>query len=137
MKEFIDKLIERLEELKQIERDCPDSCGEEGYGDCEEIYDDGRSQGRYEQAARIISIVKELAAEYLPDNNVGDIGWIPVEERLPESSASVLVYTDRGEMYCDYYGAISKDFIGLKGTGERAIAWFPIPKPYQPKGERE
>jgi len=64
MKEFIDKLIEKLEELKKIEQNRSDDCDEEGYGDAEQIFDDGRSQGRYEQTRKIISIVNELAEEY-------------------------------------------------------------------------
>ena len=67
MKEFIEKLIGRLEELKEIEKNRADSCDEEGYGDGEQIYDDGRSQGRFEQSHKIIQIVNELAEEYNND----------------------------------------------------------------------
>lgn len=64
MNEFIEKLIERLEELKKIEQNRHDDCDEEGYGDAEQIYDDGRSQGRFEQTHKIIEIVNQLAEEY-------------------------------------------------------------------------
>ena len=64
MKEFIEKLIGRLGELKEIEKNRADSCDEEGYGDGEQIYDDGRSQGRFEQSHKIIQIVNELAEEF-------------------------------------------------------------------------
>lgn len=67
MQEVFEKIIEKLEELKQIENNRPDSCDVEGNGDGEQIYDDGRSQGRYEQTVRIIGIVKQVAAEYNKD----------------------------------------------------------------------
>ena len=65
MKEFIEKLIDRLEELKEIEKNRADSCDEDGCGDGEQIFDDGRSQGRFEQTHKIIKIVNELAEEYI------------------------------------------------------------------------
>lgn len=60
-------------------------------------------------------------------------GWIPCSERLPEPNTLVLVSTDAGKIDTDYYGAYLKGFIGLKGTGQKAIAWRPLPAPY--KGE--
>ena len=44
----LDKVVERLEKLKKAEQDRPDSCDEDGFGDGEQIYDDGRSDGRFE-----------------------------------------------------------------------------------------
>lgn len=67
MKEFINKLIGRLEELKEIEKNRADSCDEDGCGDGEQIFDDGRSQGRFEQTHKIINIVNQLAEEYSAD----------------------------------------------------------------------
>lgn len=67
MKEFIEKLIERLEELKEIEKNRADSCDEDSCGDGEQIFDDGRSQGRFEQTHKIIKIINQLAEEYNND----------------------------------------------------------------------
>lgn len=53
-----DKVVEQLEKLKKAERDRPDDCDEDGCGDGEQIYDDGRSQGRYEAFGKAIQIVK-------------------------------------------------------------------------------
>lgn len=39
-----DKIVEQLEELKKAEQNKPDNCDENGFGDGEQIYDDGRSQ---------------------------------------------------------------------------------------------
>ena len=44
----VDKVVEQLEEFKKAEQNRPDNCDENGFGDGEQIYDDGRSQGRCE-----------------------------------------------------------------------------------------
>lgn len=53
-----DKVVEQLEKLKKAEQDRPDDCDEDGCGDGEQIYDDGRSQGRFEAFGKAIQIVK-------------------------------------------------------------------------------
>lgn len=53
-----DKVVEQLEELRKAEQDRPDDCDEDGCGDGEQIYDDGRSQGRFEAFGKAIEIVK-------------------------------------------------------------------------------
>ena len=53
-----DKVVEQLEKLKKAEQDRSDDCDEDGCGDGEQIYDDGRSQGRYEAFGKAIEIVK-------------------------------------------------------------------------------
>lgn len=53
-----DKVVEQLEKLKKAEQDRPDDCDEDGCGDGEQFYDDGRSQGRYEAFGKAIQIVK-------------------------------------------------------------------------------
>ena len=53
-----DKVVEQLEKLKKAEQDRQDDCDEDGCGDGEQIYDDGRSQGRFEAYVRAIEIVK-------------------------------------------------------------------------------
>ena len=63
MQEVFENIIEKLEELKKAEIERDDFCDEEGYGDGEEIYEDGKSQGRFEQVVRIIEIVKQAAEE--------------------------------------------------------------------------
>ena len=64
MQEVFEKIIEKLEELKKAEIEREDLCDEEGCGDGEEIYEDGKSQGRFEQVVRIIEIVKQEAEQY-------------------------------------------------------------------------
>lgn len=53
-----DEVVEQLEKLKKAEQDRSDDCDEDGCGDGEQIYDDGRSQGRYEAFGKAIQIVK-------------------------------------------------------------------------------
>lgn len=53
-----DKVVEQLRKLKKAEQDRPDDCDDDGYGDGEQIYNDGRSQGRYEAFGKAIEIVK-------------------------------------------------------------------------------
>ena len=53
-----DKVVEQLEKLKKVEQDRPDDCEEDGCGDGEQIYDDGRSQGKFEAFGKAIAIVK-------------------------------------------------------------------------------
>ena len=53
-----DKVVAQLEKLKKAEQDRQDDCDEDGCGDGEQIYDDGRSQGRFEAYVRAIEIVK-------------------------------------------------------------------------------
>ena len=53
-----DKVVEQLEKMKKAEQDRSDDCDVDGCGDGEQIYDDGRSQGRYEAFGKAIQIVK-------------------------------------------------------------------------------
>ena len=78
--------------------------------------------------AKAIDIVNQFTAEYL---NCAADGWIPCSERLPETNEGVLVCTNEGQVDVDYYGEYTKDFIGLKGTEQYAIAWQPLPAPYK------
>lgn len=60
--------------------------------------------------------------------------WIPVSERLPESEGIYLITTkiiDKKEVVYAFY---SKDLRGFVCNGN-AIAWQPLPEPYQ--GGRE
>lgn len=54
----VEKVIEELEDLREVELRRPDMCGELGDGDGEAQYNDGVSQGRYEAFIEAIEIVK-------------------------------------------------------------------------------
>jgi len=54
----LDWVVEQIEKLKKAEQDRPDDCDENGFGDGEQIFNDGRSQGRFEAFGEAIKIVK-------------------------------------------------------------------------------
>jgi hypothetical protein len=54
----VDKVIKGLERLKETEQNREDECDEEGYGDAEQIYSDGESQGKFRAYIKAIEIVK-------------------------------------------------------------------------------
>ena len=153
MQEVFENIIAKLEELKKAEIERDDLCDEEGFGDGEEIYEDGKSQGRFEQVVRIIEIVKQEAEKY---NN----GWIPFVQRemtedekesfgdlnfmldcqLPDEDEEILItYKFKDELYVyvdtfmrdgsECYLDSGRDFV------TEAVAWRKKPQPYQPKGE--
>lgn len=145
MKEFIEKLIERLEEQIKIEESIAKS-KTEGYpithqyaSNCLKLF---RNQ------------VNQLAEEYNQENDDTDYAnielyafwqkhqWIPCSERLPDIGERVFVWV---------YGRVcigkridaklfeEYDIFSLEnGSNEstkRIDAWQPLPAPYQPKGE--
>ena len=138
MNEFVEKLIERLEERKnRVCSPVPD-------------YSEGLENG-YENA---ISIVKELAEEYAKDTNVPtNNGWIAVEDRLPDEDGEYLcqigadkprigVYSFAKNLKkVDKYDFAGKNHSGFydydseygyfKKTG--VVAWRELPHAYQPK----
>ena len=112
MKEFIDKLIERLEEERKIAYNT--------YMNYEMNVDLGRAFG----AERAIDIVNQLAEEY----KVSEMptGWIPCSERLPQVNGWYLVTNELGVVQQQYWGASHWQ----KLRDEAVIAWCELPAPY-------
>jgi len=54
----VDKVIKGLERLKETEQNREDECDEEGYGDAEQIFLDGESQGKFKAYIKAIEVVK-------------------------------------------------------------------------------
>jgi hypothetical protein len=124
MKEFIEKLIGRLEEYKKQWMDAD--------------YLDGIDE--------IIEIVNELAEEYsanTPQKSAG--GWIPVTERLPEYNEKseyyeeVIVTLDDGRVTVGCYRNLDEEWWvnaesgtkhAIDATGH-VIAWQPLPELYE------
>ena len=140
MKEFIEKLIDRLEEesdYKPIDYDyCDMSCSDEEH---------------FISTHKAIQIVSQLAEEYLPDTNVGNKdGWIPVEERLPDNNEPVLCWVKSttiasGETYI--IGSCSNKcwFLQTYEIGHHyfpvkdyeVAAWQPLPEPYRKESKKD
>ena len=128
MKEFINKLIGRLENhIKYCES-------------CHEEFPNAKMSLTYEVQINAyknaIEIVNELAEEYINTSTDTSTdtssGWIPCSERLPEANQKVLT--------CDKDGWISVNvnipYIGVRNDFECGyyVAWMPLPAPYK-KGE--
>lgn len=141
MKEFIEKLVSRLEEL--IDRYEKQSLA---YNDINKIYE---FVGREQTAGLILEIVNELAEEYsanTPQKSAG--GWIPVTERLPKYDAEseyyeeVIVTLNNGIVTTGYYRNLDEEWWVqgrsmkcLKNSVYSVVAWQPFPKSYIPRGQ--
>ena len=92
---------------------------------------------------KVIETISELEEKPEPH-------WIPVTERLPETSDAVLttyiVNGDRSRRYVEessYYGNDESwsspwDEYRIAGTRIEVIAWMPLPEPYKAeRGEAE
>lgn len=106
MKEFIDKLIEILEEKRTIERTFKRS-----------EYSQGVLYGYYDA----IKAINKLAEEYKG-------GWIPCKEEMPSKDGNYLVCDAQGNIYIARYYAGSTTF--NRNVGFVARAWQPLPAPY-------
>lgn len=141
MKEFIEKLIGRLEELKSsvmLNNKCckhiidkiieiANKLAEE-YKCCDLCYLGGPCEYQNAEA--------RLSASELADDN----GWIPCSERLPENISTILVQVKEFESpTIGWYGNMVGWRLSEKDLDElndfTVIAWQPLPAPYQPKGE--
>ena len=137
MNEAFEKILEKLEEYEYenlVEHDsemanhCKQDCND--VNDCTLCVWD-----------KAIEIVKQEAEKFVPDTNVGNNGWIPCSEKLPELRQDVLVtvkYTGFMGMHGYWiktgHMEAENDWWGNCAGGE-VIAWQPLPEPYQPKGE--
>lgn len=118
MKEFIDKLISRLQKATYD----MEICEEQFDMNSPYFMDVDYKMVKFDDAKTIIN---ELAEEY---NN----GWITCSERLPEGDDDVMViYTDNDgevDICClDWFLAYS----------DTMLAWQPLPEPYKPQKEAE
>lgn len=102
----MDKVVEQLEELKKAEQDRSDDCDEDGNGDAEQIYDDGRSHGRFEAFGKAIEIVKgkyvtEQSCEWKLEDSESNLYVTGCENRqlIFEGTPE-----ENGYKYCTYCG---------------------------------
>ena len=132
MKEFVEKLIGRLEELGWVFAD---------------YYPDGTAINRKRKKSvaydDVIEIVNQLAEE-MGVSKMENTNWIPCEVELPkytgEYNVTVVVASELGS----FEEVTTIRFENIKGKEPRwvipkdeiyrVIAWQPLPEPYQ-KGE--
>ena len=135
MKEFIEKLIGRLEESQERYDDVSFAQLNEFGHTLDYEYAKGKRDGVEES----IEIVNQLAEEY---NN----GWISVEDALPELTEGTECFKQSpcclvtlkswdGDMtesvgWYNQSGVWNEDSKNCK-----VVAWMPLPPKYQPKGE--
>ena len=137
MKEFIEKLIGRLEEIS-VDNTCSD-CPYKAK--CDEVQEHINDETTDLCGATIkalsIEIVNQIAEEY---NN----GWIPVDKTLPKKSGYYTVTEEQ-------YSLDMRKKMGVRVSHEvqfdaeeqrwhrakflKVIAWKEHETPYQPKGE--
>jgi len=131
MKQFIDKLISRLEEARKTALDkvklpipMPIILSKRSLQELVDMC--------FEESIRLAN---EVAEEYKG-------GWVPCSERLPEVNQKVFVafkVAHRCEKTIDYdIGCLSsydgKWYCDHKGYDvEKVLAWMPLPSPYHPE----
>ena len=115
MKEFINKLIGRLEARKKII--------------LSHKIIDAEDESMIFTYNETINIVNELAEEYTNTSTDTSSGWVACSERLPKANQKVLT--------CDKDGWISVNvnmpYIGVRNDFECGyyVAWMPLPAPYK------
>lgn len=127
---ILKKILEEIEERLNMVENIPIN-EDDDFLDCEEYYETGRVQGRFEELLWCRNIIRFHIDEVAED-------WISVEERLPEERMDCLVAVK-------YNG-----FMGMHGTwikvghiendgewwgdcmGGEVIAWKKLPEPYKP-----
>ena len=144
MKEAFEKIIERLEEMRDKYENLVDSSNFDGYHEEEIKY--LAMQEAYEHAIEIVNQVAEeyshvstcylqSPCEYQTKDIIVDVnsGWIPCSERFPESYVDVLVtvrnfeYPQIGHLECGIWYADDD----VRFLQDAVIAWQPLPKPYE------
>ena len=129
MKEFIEKLIERLEE-EAVEVFRAPTVNDEP---CTGLIPTG-DKDIY--LSKVIEIVKQLAEEYNQDSTKNNNGWIPCSERLPEVEADILLSLRSLDVYTGFRANTEGCFY-VEGEGyvefENVLAWQSLPEPYKPE----
>ena len=129
MQEIFEKIIEKLEERKQLHNRMVDYENKNGT-----VYEEFQQRKAVEVLNYAIEIVKQEAEKC---NN----GWILCSERLPEDGETYLVTNAESfgqcHTYKGWYDGKHKIW-HMDENFERkmnVIAWQPLPSPYQSKGE--
>lgn len=80
------------------------------------------------------------AMEAIEEGGGDCCGWIPVEERLPDSRKEIVLACDRKGVIALAWFEGNKWFRITTFTGDwdyKVVAWMPLPEPYRPDALRE
>lgn len=90
----------------------------------------------------VMEIVKKHLSDPITDTNVGDSGWTPCSEQMPEPGEHVLVsFKCSGFIPVMAFLSESKRWLMLQGANgfnditNAVSAWRPLPEPYKPHAE--
>lgn len=124
MKDFVKKLIEKLEKEYEYQLKKADECEKKEAFEMMSVSKSRRKNAQCFDAA--IQVVKQLAEEY---NN----GWIPCSERLPEEEGYYLITIKYYHLHnpvvmgCNFeedeWWNVDKD--------DEVIAWRELPEPFK------
>lgn len=89
MKEFVEKLIERLEKLQEKYKGIRANthCVVTETSECDSCKSDNYLYARLRSVDEVIKIVNQLAEEYIQEKT----DWIPCEERFPDTKDYILL----------------------------------------------
>lgn len=121
------QVLEKI--LQEIEERINDMASEAR--DCDEMEE-------YVEAETIDHTISGLnIASNIIRSHMGDDGWIPVEDRMPEAGQCVLITLKNLEVYSGFRshvdGYFKVDSYGLIAD-KNVLAWMPLPAPYRKKG---
>lgn len=123
----LEKILEEIDQKIAKVRSIPIS-EDEFTADGEEIYYNGKTQGRYEE----LIWCRNIILKHMND------GWISVDERMPEEDG-FYVATMSGMLVNQ-----EEPFVGLAEfedgewvDGDDVIAWRHLPEPYHPERRAE
>lgn len=141
MKEFIEKLIGRLEEKFKYNSEQAEIWGNGPANDAyirekKDLYMD-----RANTYGEVMRIVNQLAEEYRQDLDKNSQGWIPCSERLPDKSGWFLCTQEYHSLTNRKFIKVTTELVEFYDNKWRrannlvVTHWQPLPHPYQPKGE--
>lgn len=105
------------------------------------ITDVARNQGALEEIVIVAKIIDSNMNDAKDINVPSNVGWIPVEDGLPEEGEEVEVTIEEmadsagGMIYYTKTAWVQEERWVIKRNpyNPRVIAWRPLPKPYKPK----
>ena len=140
MKEFIEKLIEKLEGKKtEAENEMHRLCNENYTLLCRFDRAD-IEENTSESFKEAIEIVNQLAEEMnLSENLTSSDGWIPCSERLPNCEKNFLVTLRDGDVKVARYEKEENIWVDIiEGYFEYpVVAWCELPEPYKKGSETD